>query len=92
MVLIDNSTKQESIGKPQFLEEINQDVCLDCDRFYQVGGRNALILQPINQDNSNIKHQVMTIANPKQCADCEACTSNNIHLAFGGEVAAINSN
>lgn len=67
-------TKEKSIWKPQFIEEINQDFCLDCDRFYEVGGRNALSWQSFNNDN-NSEYQVMTVANPEQCADCDACTS-----------------
>ena len=71
MSKIHDPTSIKSIWKPQFIEEINRDLCLDCDRFYEIGGRNALKLKPI--DNSN--HQVMTVANPEQCADCDACTS-----------------
>jgi hypothetical protein len=75
MVTINSLTKEKSIWKPQFMEEINQDVCLDCDRFNEVGGLKALRLQPINKDNNYAAHQVLTIANPKQCVDCEVLTS-----------------
>ncbi|MDJ0570992.1 MAG: ferredoxin [Pleurocapsa sp. MO_192.B19] len=76
MTTMTGLTQGESIWKPQFIEEINQDLCLDCDRFYEVGGYNALRSQPMNQDNNNIEPQVMTITNPKQCIDCQACTSS----------------
>lgn len=73
MVIINDLTEKKSIWQPQFLEEINQDICLDCDRFNEVGGGNALKLLSIKKDN--LEQQIMTIANPKQCADCDVCTN-----------------
>lgn len=76
----------KSIWKPQFIEEINSDICLDCDRFYEVGGSNALRLRSLGQDGNDVENHVMTIANPEQCADCNACTStysgNYAHYSF----------
>ena len=69
-------TKGRSIWEPKFIKEINSKTCLDCDRFYEVAGRNALRLQSINKDNNNNEHQIMTIGNPEQCADCQICTSS----------------
>lgn len=68
------TNNQESIWKPQFIEDINRDICLNCDRFDEIGGRNALKLRPIDS-SSNSKQQVTIVANPEQCADCDACTS-----------------
>ena len=64
------------IWKPQFIEEINSDVCLNCDRFNEVGGSNAFKLRSLGQDSNGVEHHVMTISNPEQCADCTACTEN----------------
>lgn len=76
MNITNDLTPTDSIWQPQFIEKINQDICLNCDRFYEVGGRNALKLQSATSNNSNIEHQAITIANPQQCADCEVCTSS----------------
>ncbi|MEM8831171.1 MAG: hypothetical protein AAGE96_17700 [Cyanobacteria bacterium P01_G01_bin.19] len=65
----------KSIWKPQFIESINQDVCLSCDRYYEVGGRNALKLRSSDRDHNNNQHQVITLANSEQCKDCGVCTS-----------------
>ena len=69
-------TRSKSVWKPQFIEEINQDTCLDCDRFNEVGGSNALRLHSINQNGTKSQNQIIGIANPEQCADCVACTGN----------------
>ena len=82
MVDIDHITNKESIWAPQFIEEINQNLCLDCDKFYQVGGQNAFQIQSITQDNqqdsavNSENLEVVMIANPEQCADCTACISS----------------
>lgn len=68
------ANSQESIWKPQFIEEINRDICLDCDRFDEISGRNIFKLRTINNSNDS-EQQVITVANPQQCADCDACTS-----------------
>ncbi|MEO1669520.1 MAG: hypothetical protein AAFR77_01855 [Cyanobacteria bacterium J06631_2] len=68
------TNNKKSIWEPQFIGEINRDICLDCNRFNEIGGRNTFKLRTVDNSN-NSGHQVMTIANPEQCADCDACTS-----------------
>ena len=81
MNIMNNSSSNKSIWKPQFIEEINQDICLDCDRFNEVGGRNALKLRSINNGN-NSEVQVLTVANSKQCIDCDGCISTYSEQAY----------
>ena len=81
MSTMNNSSSNKSIWKPQFIEKINQDICLDCDRFNEVGGRNALKSRFIDNRN-NIKTQVLTVINPEQCIDCDACTSIESKQAY----------
>ncbi|MDJ0590400.1 MAG: hypothetical protein QNJ72_10445 [Pleurocapsa sp. MO_226.B13] len=76
MTILTGLTPGESIWKPKFIEEIDRNICLDCDRFDEVGGRNAFKIQSINKDDDNLQHQVLTIANPEQCGDCAGCTSS----------------
>jgi ferredoxin len=65
---------EKSIWKPQFIEEINRDICLDCGRFNEIGGRHTFNLRTIDNSN-NSEQQITTVANPQECADCDACTS-----------------
>ncbi len=80
MIQVNNLTNKESIWSPQFIEDINQNICLDCDKFYQVGGQNALKIQSITQEEQQdsgmnpANLEVVIIANSQQCSDCPNCT------------------
>ena len=82
MVNIAQINIKESIWSPQFIENVSPDLCLDCDKFYEVGGRNAFQIQSIPQENwqdsgmNPENSEVVMIANSQQCADCPACTSS----------------
>ncbi|VEP13858.1 Ferredoxin-3 [Hyella patelloides LEGE 07179] len=82
MSVLTGLTKSGSAWKPKFMTNIDQDVCLNCSRFAQICDRDVLNLQPMNkfgefidEDDDKIKLQAMTIANPENCADCQACVS-----------------
>ncbi len=76
MNTINDLTYSESGWKPQFIEDINQYSCLDCDIFNEVIDRNILRVHSINQNGVNSQNKTIDIANPEQCADCTACTEN----------------
>ncbi|MEM8718164.1 MAG: hypothetical protein AAGE84_02490 [Cyanobacteria bacterium P01_G01_bin.39] len=78
MSITNDLTQLDSVWNPQFIEEINQDVCLDCERFNEVGGSNAFRLQSIHQNgiNSQSQDRIIGIVNPEQCADCANCIGN----------------
>ena len=76
MIITNSLAQSESIWKPQFIEKMNQNICLNCDRFNEVGGSNALRFQSISENVTNGQAQIVGIANPEQCIDCAACTGN----------------
>ena len=84
MSITNNLAQTNSVWNPQFIEEINRDICLDCDRFNEVGGSNTFKLQPMNQNgtNSQSQDQIISIVNPEQCADCTACIGNYIEKPY----------
>jgi Nif-specific ferredoxin III len=67
---------------PQFVQVLNQSVCLGCGRCYKVCGRNVLELRALNEDgefvededDEEIERKVMTIQNPENCIGCQACS------------------
>ncbi|MEM7589985.1 MAG: hypothetical protein AAF383_00420 [Cyanobacteria bacterium P01_A01_bin.83] len=63
------------VWNPQFIKEINQDICLDCERFNEVCGSNALGLQSMNQNgiNSQSQDRIISVVNLEECASCAAC-------------------
>lgn len=68
---------------PQFVQAIDQSICLGCGRCFKVCGRNVLALQAMNEDgefvdedddDEEVERKVMTIANPDLCIGCQACS------------------
>jgi Nif-specific ferredoxin III len=67
---------------PQFVQGINESVCLGCGRCYKVCGRDVLELRALNEegefvedeDDEEIERKVMTIQNPENCIGCQACS------------------
>ncbi len=84
MSITNKLTQSKSVWEPQFIEEINQDICLDCDRFNEVGGSNAFWLQPMNQNGINSQDQnlIIGVVNPEQCADCANCIGNYVEKPY----------
>ncbi|MGD1917533.1 MAG: hypothetical protein ACFCAD_00830 [Pleurocapsa sp.] len=66
--------KDKSIWKPKFIEAIDRDICLNCDRFNEAAAFNGLMLHSINKDSRDVEQKVITINHPEQHADCEICT------------------
>lgn len=75
-------TRGEKTWIPQFVESINQDLCIGCGRCFKVCGRNVLQLKALNEegefvedeDDEEIERKVMTIANLDNCIGCQACS------------------
>lgn len=73
---------------PRFAQAISEEKCIGCGRCFRVCGREVLQLVGVNEDGEHVplavgdeddddgeyEKKVMTIANPKNCIGCEACS------------------
>ncbi len=73
---------------PRFVRNIDQEKCIGCGRCFRVCGRELQHLAGINDegelipfngldaedDDAEYEKKIMTIANPKNCIGCEACS------------------
>ena len=76
-------TRDGRAWAPQYLLEINPDVCIGCGRCFKVCGRDVMTLKGLSEDgdlveldeddDDEIEKKVMTMNDPGACIGCGAC-------------------
>ncbi len=82
MTTLTGLTQGQTPWIPQFVQELDQSICLGCGRCFKACGRNVLFLQALNEegevvdedeDDDEIERKVMAIVHPDYCIGCQAC-------------------
>lgn len=88
--IITGITLGGTVWTPQFVTELNESTCIGCGRCYKVCPRDVLEIVQRGMDDVELDddddddddfdddddsdNSYMTLANPKDCIGCEACS------------------
>lgn len=83
MAIITGLTQDGHEWTPQFIKEIDKDLCVGCGRCYKACTRGVLAFKEV--DTEETVKAYMTIANGGNCIGCQACgqTCPNKCFSFG---------
>lgn len=71
MAYITGLTRDRKEWIPQFVREIDKEMCIGCGRCYKVCAMDVLGYEEVDEDDSAKAY--MTVANGGNCIGCQAC-------------------
>ncbi|MBJ7901436.1 MAG: ferredoxin III, nif-specific [Cyanobacteria bacterium RI_101] len=83
MATLTGLTFGQKAWTPQFVQAIDQDICIGCGRCFKVCGQDVLLLQALDEEgefvdleedeDAEFERKIMTILNLDNCIGCQAC-------------------
>ncbi len=71
MAYITGLTRDKQEWIPQFVSNIDDELCIGCGRCFKVCAMSVLNYEEVDEDDS--AKAFMTVANPGNCVGCQAC-------------------